>query len=247
MANLVLNGDFSSRGDHWTYQSTNFDGYKANIANIGHIKQTITLDAPLKKGDTVQINFKVSDIYGTVTVSVNGVSYPAITQNGEYGIAITLTDDMSTNELTLKFQASNAFSLGNVSLELENKACTPKDVIQNGDFSNPGNAGEHWTGGNTSFFNGKANVTNIGHIQQKVALDRPLVKGDIVKLYFTISDLYGAVTVSLHGISYPPFTTAGTKEIALVISADHTTNEITLKFQASNAFGLDNVKMIVCL
>ena len=248
MANLVLNGDFSSNGDHWTYQSTNFYNGTANVTNIGHIKQTITLDAPLKKGDTVQIKFKVSAMYGSdVTVSVHGVTYPAIKQEGEHDIAITLTSDMSTNELTLKFQASSAFTLDNVWLELENKACTPKDVIQNGDFSNPGNAGEHWTGNNASFFSGKANVTNIGHVQQKVTLDRPLVKGDIVKLNFTLSDLYGAVTVSLHSLSYPSFTTAGTKEIAMVIPADHTTNEITLKFQASNAFGLDNVEMIVCL
>lgn len=248
MANLVLNGDFSSSGDHWTYQSTNFYNGTANVSNIGHIKQTITLDAPLKKGDTVQIKFKVSAMYGSpVTVSVSNGSYPAITQEGEYDIAITLTSDMSTNELTLHFQASNAFTLDNVWLELENKACTPKDVIQHGDFSNPVEARKYWTGNNISLSNGKAYVANIGHVQQKVTLDRPLVKGDIVKLIFTLSDLYGAVTVSLYSLSYPSFTTVGTKEIAWVIPADHTTNEITLRFQASNAFGLDNVEMIVCL
>lgn len=186
MSNLVLNGDFSSRGDHWTFQTTTFDGNVANVANIGHIKQAITLDAPLKKGDAVRIKFKVNAMYG--------------------------------------------------------------DVIQNGTFSNPGIPGEHWTtGGNTSFTNGKANMASIGHVKQLVTLDRPLVKGDIVKVNFTISDLYGSVTVSLQGISYPAFTTAGAKELALPISSDHTTNENTLKFQASNAFGLDNVEMIVCL
>ena len=249
MSNLVLNGDFSSRGDHWTFQTTSFDGNVANVANIGHIKQAITLEAPLKKGDAVRIKFKVKAMYGSqVTVSVTGGSYPAIEKEDDHDIAITLTEDMTTNVLTLKFQATNAFTLDNVSLELENKACTPKDVIKNGTFSNPGSPGEHWTtGGITTFTNGKANVARVGHVKQLVTLDRPLVKGDIVKVNFTISDLYGSVTVSLQGISYPLFTTVGAKELALPISSDHTTNEITLKFQASNAFGLDNVEMIVCL
>lgn len=249
MSNLVLNGDFSSRGDHWTSQTTSFDGNVANIANIGHIKQDITLDSPLKKGDTVNIKFKVSAMYGShVTVSVDGNAYPAINKEGEHDIAITLPHDMSTKNLTLKFQASNAFTLDNVWLSLENKACTPKDVIQNGTFSQSGNPGEHWTkGGSTSFTNGKANVAGIGHVQQEVTLDRPLVAGDIVKVNFTISDLYGTVTVSLAGSSYESFTSAGVKNIAIPVSSDHTSNKIPLKFQASNAFSLDNVEMIVCL
>lgn len=249
MANLVLNGDFSSRGDHWTYKTTSFDGNVANVANIGHIKQTITLDAPLKKGDTVQIKFKVSAMYGSsVTVSVTGGSYPAITKEGEHDIAITLTNDMSTNELTLQFQASNAFTLDNVWLELENKACTPKDVIQNGEFSNPGDPGQYWTtGGNTSFSNGKANVAGIGHVKQEVTLDRPLRIGDIVKVNFTISDLYGTVTVSMGGIYYEAIKTIGVYNIAIPIGSDHTSNNVTLQFQASNAFGLDSVSMVVCL
>ena len=249
MPNLVLNGDFSSRGDHWTYQTTSFDGNVASVANIGHIKQDITLDSPLKKGDAVNIKFKVSAMYGShVTVSADGNLYPAINKEGEHDIAITLAHDMSTNILTLKFQASNAFTLDNVWLELENKACTPKDVIQNGTFSQSGNPGEHWTkGGSTSFTDGKANVSGVGYVQQEVTLDRPLKKGDIVKLNFTISDLYGTATVILAGISYEAITAAGVKNIALSITSDETSNKATLKFQASNAFGLDNVEMIVCL
>lgn len=249
MSNLVLNGDFSSRGDHWTSQTTSFDGNVANVANIGHIKQDIILDSPLKKGDAVRIKFKVSAMYGSqVTVSVTGGSYPAIKQEGEHDIAIILTNDMTTNVLTLKFQASNAFTLDNVWLELENKACTPKDVIQNGDFSNPGSPGEHWTtGGNTSFTNGKANVAGIGHVKQEVTLDRALIKGDIVKVNFALSDLYGTVSVTMAGISHEQITTPGIKNIAFSIPSDHSSNKVILKFQASNAFGIDNIEMIVCL
>ena len=249
MSNLVLNGDFSSYGDHWTYQTTSFDGIAANVATTGHIQQYITLDSPLKKGDAVNIKFKVSAMYGShVTVSVDGNLYPSTNKEGEHDIAITLAHDMSTNILTLKFQASNAFTLDNVWLELENKACTPKNVIQNGTFSQSGNPGEHWTkGGSTSFTDGKANVSGVGYVQQEVALDRPLKKGDIVKLNFTISDLYGAATPILGGVSYGAITSAGVKNIALSVSSDHTSNKITLKLQASNAFGLDNVEMIVCL
>ena len=188
-------------------------------------------------------------MYGSqVTVSVTGGSYPAIKQEGEHDIAIILTNDMTTNVLTLKFQASNAFTLDNVWLELENKACTPKDVIQNGDFSNPGSPGENWTtGGNTSFTNGKANVAGIGHVKQEVTLDRALIKGDIVKVNFALSDLYGTVSVTMAGISHEQITTPGIKNIAFSIPSDHSSNKVILKFQASNAFGIDNIEMIVCL
>lgn len=249
MSPLVLNGDFSSLGDYWdAYKASFYDG-KAHISNVGHIQQEVKLVSPLKKGDAVKIKFQVSAMYGShVTVSVDGNLYPAINKEGEHDIAITLAHDMTTNILTLKFQASNAFTLDNVWLEPENKECTPEDVILNGTFSQSGNPGEHWTtGGSTSFTNGKANVSGVGYVQQDVTLKRPLVTGDIVKVNFTISDLYGTATVSLAGRSYESFTSAGVKNIAIPVSSDHTSNKIALKFQASNAFSLDNVEMIVCL
>lgn len=249
MSNLILNGDFSSRGEHWTHQTTTFDGNSANVANVGYIKQTITLDAPLKKDDTLNIKFKVSAMYGSqMTVSAGGVSHPAIKTEGEHDITLKLTNDMPTNELTLNFMASNAFTLDNVELELENKACTPKDVILNGEFSSPEGPGKYWTtGGHTSFTDGKANVAGVGYIKQEVTLDRPLVMGDTVKVNCKISDLYGTATVSINGVSYETIRTPGTKNIDITIKADHASNITTLQFQASNAFGIDSVEMIVCL
>lgn len=248
MSNLILNGEFTDFGDKWTHLGATFDGSAATVkyaSKPGYIEQDIVLETPLKKNDAVRVKFKISDLIASFSVTLEGAGSRVFLSAGDYDIAFVLQADMTSNRLALKFEAPNSLVLDDVWLELDNKDCTPRNVIKNGDFSS---RDEHWTfDGFTTFVDGKANVAGVGHIKQAVTLDRPLVSTDIVKVNFTLSNVYGDVTVSVGGSSHQAVNKAGVYTLALPILSDQSDNIAILRFQAENAFDIDDVSMVVCM
>lgn len=248
MSNLIVNGEFTEFGDKWTHLGATFDGKTATVkylSNPGYIEQEIILEAPLKKDDAVRVKFNISDLKASFSVTLEGAGSRVFRSAGHYDIAFVLSADMTSNRLALKFGALNTLVLDDVWLEIENKGCTPRDVIKNGDFSG---GDEDWTyDGFTTFVDGKANVAGVGHIKQAVTLDRPLTSADIVKVKFTLSNVYGDVTVSVGGTSHQPVNESGVYTLALPILSDQSDTVAMLRFQAENAFDIDDISMIVCM
>lgn len=244
MNNLIRNGDFSQLGEHWSYDSQRvrfFDGVAA-VTQVGYIEQQISLPSTLKAGTAVSITFKLSNVYGSVGVRLNTVSYPDIEEAGDHVIAIVTKTDADV--LTLHFQAGNAFNLDNVTLELPDAGCIPTDVIQNGEFDG---TGEPWSYDPQKVYirNGVAEVTQVSGIEQKVTLPSIVPAGTPIPVKFKLAQLYGALTVSIDGAVYPYIRDNGDYEISIVTKVD--ASELTLRFQASNAFHLDKVSMMICL
>ena len=248
MSNLILNGEFTDFGDKWTHLGATFDGSAATVKwtkTSGYIEQTIVLEAPLHKDDALRLKFKVSDLIAVLYVTLEGMETLIFRSGGNYDIGLVLPADMTSNRLTIKFEAPNYLVLDDIWLELENKNCTPRNVIKNGNFSS---SDKHWTfDGFTTFLDGKANVAGVGHIKQAVTLDRPLVSTDIVKVFFTLSNVYGDVTVSVGGNSHRAVNKAGHYTLAIPILSDQSDNIEILRFQAENAFDIDDISMVVCM
>ena len=248
MSNLIVNGEFTDFGDKWTHLGATFDGRTATVKYIskpGYIEQEVVLEAPLKKNDAVRVKFKVSDLIASFSVTLEGVGNRVFLSGGDYDIAFVLPADMVSDRLALKFEAPNSLVLDDVWLEVENKVCTPKDVIKNGDFSS---RDEYWTyDGFTTFVDGKANIAGVGHIKQTVTLDRPVNTADIVKVNFTLSNVYGGVTVSVGDSAHQAINKSGVYTLAIPILSDHADNNVVVRFQAENAFDIDDISVIVCL
>lgn len=239
MSNLIQNGDFSASGQHWSGTHITYSDGKAHVSNIGYIEQEITLSSTIKAGTAVNVSFDLSGLYGgTVRVSVNGQLYPLINETGNHDIAFVVNADSDT--LTLRFQASNAFSLDNVSLEVA--GCELVDLITNGDFAA---SGDHWSGPHITYSGGKAHVSNGGYIEQEITLPSAIQAGSVVNVNFDLSGMYGStVNVYINTQFYPTIRDEGHHEIGIVVAKDSDT--LKLRFQGSNAFSLDNVKLFTC-
>lgn len=240
MKNLIINGDFSASGQAWTGEHVTFFNEQAHIANVGHIEQEVELPSVLAAGTVVKLKFDLSEMYGSnVSVSLNKTSYPPIREEGHHEIAFSLKE--ASNNLTLRFQASNNFTLDNVEMSAETE-CTFVDVLKNGDFSELGQA---WTGEHVTYFNGQAHISNVGYIEQQVELSSEIAAGTPLKVIFDVSRMYGSnVSVSLNKMSYPVIREEGNHEITFLLK--EASNVLTLRLQASNNFALDNVKLLMC-
>lgn len=239
MNNLIQNGDFSASGQHWSGPHISYSDGKAHISNSGYIEQEINISSTIPAGTVLNISFDLSGMYGsTVNVYINTQFYPAISKEGHHDISLVVANDSDT--LTLRFQASNAFSLDNVSLAIAE--CELVDLIKNGDFAA---SDKHWSGSHVIYSSGKANVSNSGYIEQEITLPSAIKAGSIVNVIFDLSGMYGStVNVYINTQFYPTIREEGHHEIGIVIAKDSDT--LKLRFQGSNAFSLDNVKLFTC-